>query len=370
MSHLPVILAANPAAAGTDPLVALLAGVAFLAAVAAFFWPRRGLWDRWRRLRRSDARVLAEDALKHLCHCELERREPTLASLAGALQITLARAAEVVRDLHRRRLVRHAEGCLHLTNDGRRYGMNVIRAHRLWERHLADQTGVAEAEWHEAAEEAEHQLTPEQTEALAASLGRPLLDPHGDPIPTAEGEVRTPPGQTLETGRPGQTFRIAHIEDEPANLYAQLMASGLYVGQELQVTENQPDRITFWADGREHRLAPVAANSVTVTPAEPAVARTARVGRALHELEPGQEAVIRDIAPACRGVERRRFLDLGILPGTRIRAEFRSPSGDPTAYRVRDTLIALRRDQARWILIDPVPESASPAASETASQTA
>lgn len=362
MSSLPVILAADPAPVGVHPLVALIGGAVLLAGVAAFFWPRRGLWDRWRRLRRSDARVLAEDALKHLCHCEMERREPTLASLAGALQITLGRAAEVLRDLHRRRLVRHAEGGFRLTAEGRRYGMNVIRAHRLWERHLADQTGLAEAEWHEAAEQVEHRLTPQETEALAASLGRPIHDPHGDPIPTAEGEVQTAPAQSLDAGRPGQTFRITHIEDEPANLYAQLMASGLYVGQELQVTENQPDRITFWADGHEHRLAPVAASSVNVTPTEPAGVATPLVGRALHELEPGQEAVVREIAPACRGVERRRFLDLGILPGTRIRAEFRSPSGDPTAYRVRDTLIALRRQQARWIWIDPPSPTASPSA--------
>ncbi|RME45954.1 MAG: ferrous iron transport protein A [Caldilineae bacterium] len=54
---------------------------------------------------------------------------------------------------------------------------------------------------------------------------------------------------------------------------------------------------------------------------------------------------------ACRGAERRRLMDLGILPGTLIRAEMVSPSGDPTAYRIRGALIALRKEQADRIYI-------------------
>ena len=58
-----------------------------------------------------------------------------------------------------------------------------------------------------------------------------------------------------------------------------------------------------------------------------------------------------NIARTSRGSERRRFMDLGILPGTVITAEIASPSGDPTAYRIRDALIALRREQAELIRV-------------------
>ncbi|MBK8048075.1 MAG: ferrous iron transport protein A [Anaerolineales bacterium] len=61
------------------------------------------------------------------------------------------------------------------------------------------------------------------------------------------------------------------------------------------------------------------------------------------------------VSPPLRRAERRRFLDLGILPGTPVTAELVSPSGDPTAFRIRDTLIALRREQAGLILIEPLP---------------
>ncbi|MGD9375983.1 MAG: FeoA family protein, partial [Anaerolineae bacterium] len=71
----------------------------------------------------------------------------------------------------------------------------------------------------------------------------------------------------------------------------------------------------------------------------------------LSDLEPGEKAVVAGLSPSCRGSERRRFLDLGILPGTAVEAEMISPSGDPTAYRVRGALLALRREQAEYIRI-------------------
>jgi len=62
---------------------------------------------------------------------------------------------------------------------------------------------------------------------------------------------------------------------------------------------------------------------------------------------------VEGIFPACRGMERRRLLDLGLVPGTRVVAEFASPAGDPVAYRVRGALIALRTQQADLIHIQP-----------------
>ena len=74
----------------------------------------------------------------------------------------------------------------------------------------------------------------------------------------------------------------------------------------------------------------------------------------LDTLAPGQKAVVKDLT--CEGLERRRLMDLGILPGTVIEPELKSPLGDPTAYLVRGTLIALRREQARHIHVVPLEE--------------
>jgi Fe2+ transport system protein FeoA len=74
----------------------------------------------------------------------------------------------------------------------------------------------------------------------------------------------------------------------------------------------------------------------------------------LDKLELGDVAVVRQLQAA--GPERRRFMDLGILPGTRVRAVRRSPLGDPVAYEIRDTLVALRSNQSRHIVVELVEE--------------
>jgi Fe2+ transport system protein FeoA len=72
----------------------------------------------------------------------------------------------------------------------------------------------------------------------------------------------------------------------------------------------------------------------------------------LAALKPGDSALVDHLA--LDGEDRRRLMDLGLVPGTRITAEFRSALGDPVAYRIRGTLIALRKAQARQIMIRPV----------------
>jgi Fe2+ transport system protein FeoA len=64
--------------------------------------------------------------------------------------------------------------------------------------------------------------------------------------------------------------------------------------------------------------------------------------------------MVTEISPLSRGVERRRLLDLGIIPGTEIGVELVNPGGDPTAYRIRGTVIALRSSQARLIRVSPL----------------
>jgi DtxR family Mn-dependent transcriptional regulator len=144
--------------------------------------------------------------------------------------------------------------------------------------------------------------------------------------------------------------RIVHLEDEPELLFAQLVAEGLYPGMPVRVVEISPERVRFWANGDEHVLAPIVANNVSVIEEkQPEESDVQPIS--LSSLQVGEAAIVSHISPACRGRERRRFLDLGILPGTRISAEFRSPSGDPVAYRIRGALIALRNGQAMLVKI-------------------
>lgn len=328
-----------------DQLILLLIGTLLLAVL----WPRQGLIARWRTARRLSARTRQEDALKHILKAEVNGRPSSVASVAGALHLGENRAAALLAELERGGLLSFEGGAPRLRPAGRELAQHVIRAHRLWESFLADQTGVAAAEWHRQAERQEHLLTPEEANRLAAKLGDPLRDPHGDSIPAGGGEVPADSGLPLTDVAAGQRFEIVHMEDEPDAVYRQLLALGLLPGMRAQVEARSEDHIELVTADRHHvRLNTVQANNVAVS-ALPATAGADET--VLSELPPGRTATVVGLAPACHGAARRRLLDLGFVPGTVVSVELVSPAGDPTAYRVRGSVLALRHQQADLIRI-------------------
>lgn len=337
-----------------EPLLALIIGLVIVVIVGMVFWPQRGLLARWRAIRRLTDRALQEDTLKHIQKSSLSGRDASLQSVAGALGLDGSRAAEVIAELEALRLILRDGSELYLTSEGEQTALNVIRAHRLWEMYLAEETGYHEAEWHPRAELFEHTLTPEELDELAGSLGNPLFDPHGDPIPSRTGQIWEHNGQPLTNLDVNQNARILHVSDEPEMVAAQIQAEGLLPGMVVRVLENTPRRVRFWADDEEHVLAPIVASHIEVRVMEDQPEDVVLAGIPMDELSQGQTGKVLMISPRIRGAERRRLLDLGVLPGTLIEAELPSPVGDPVAYRIRDTLIALRREQARCIQVQPM----------------
>lgn len=333
------------------PLHALLAGIVLLGVTAIVVWPKRGLIERWRKSRFSTMRVHIEDALKHLYDCEYRNLVGTRQSVAGTLGVSNDEAASLLVKLEGMELVKSQGDGSVLTNEGRSYALRVIRTHRLWERYLADETGLPETKWHAEAERREHVMTPHEVEALSSHMGNPRYDPHGDPIPTETGEIPGRVGHPLTGSSAGSVAEITHIEDEPAVVYAQLVALGLHPGMRVRVMDISPQRIRFEAEGVENVLAPIMAANITVQPLPHTEATEESPFKTLELLEPGEQARVVGISKRCHGQQRRRLMDLGIVPGTLVKAEMKSAGGDPTAYAVRGTLIALRKQLARMVRI-------------------
>lgn len=332
------------------PTLSLLVFALLCAAVALLLWPRSGLFARLGRAMRATDRVFAEDALKCLFHLEEAGREAGFAELSEALGQAEARVARAVGLLESLRLVERPRGRIVMTRAGREHAVHLIRAHRLWERFLADRTGVGPESWHDEAEQAEHRLTPAATRRLSDRMGHPLYDPHGDPIPEPDGSVPALEGRPLAEIAPGRTAEVVHVEDEPPATYARLLAEGFAPGLRLTVTGREGAGVAFLAGGRSHVLTVREAASVTVR--EVAGAPEEQEHPTLAQLGAQGAARVVAIAAACQGSQRRRLLDLGLVPGTEIAAEMSSALGDPVAYRVRGALIALRREQAEWILVE------------------
>lgn len=334
----------------SEPIVLLIIGIIAVIFFVILFYPNKGIVATWKKSNYASKKVLIEDALKYLYNCEYNNVSCTLTGIAGNLSISADDAADIVSRLESMGLLTAHSDALSITSEGRSYALRIVRVHRLWEKYLADQTSVHETEWHQKAEEVEHQLTPEQADQLAAQIGNPVFDPHGDPIPSSSGDIPEKKGKLLTEMNPGEFAVIIHVEDEPQAIYSQIVAEGLYPGMQIRMLEISDKRIKFVANGEECVLSPLIAKSITVglmkfeKPVEGKF-------KPLSHLKVGEKGKILGISKSLRGQQRRRLMDLGIVPGTEVEAEMVSVSGDPVAYRIRGASIALRKNQTDKIYL-------------------
>lgn len=339
-----------------NPLLALSIASIFLFTLFLFFQPDKGFFWKWKRGLMSTKRILIEDALKHFYDQEYKKLTSTLKSLAGALSITGDEAAELIKRLQGLRLVRIEKESLFLTIDGQKEALRMIRIHRLWERYLADETGITETEWHQKAEILEHNTSEKDMDKLIASVGHSPYDPHGDPIPTASGKMPPQKGLPLNDLEIDEIARIIHMEDEPGAVYAQLVAEGLHPGMQVRMTDKNIHRVQFICEGEEIKLAPVVAANLTVERLEREQVIEENY-KTLTALTQGESGKVLAISSVCRGQQRQRLMDLGIIPGTIISMEMSSASGDPVAFNIRGATIALRKEQANLIHIEEVAQN-------------
>ena len=162
-------------------------------------------------------------------------------ALADRLGVTAASASGMVKRLDELGLVEHQPyHGVWLTEDGRRVALEVMRHHRLLELYLVKSLGVPWDRVHQEAEVLEHVLSEELEELIAAKLGDPTHDPHGDPIPTREltiEEGSTTSLQALEVGNQGTFARVSDSDPEMLRFLAERRIAP---GDELEVVEKQP----------------------------------------------------------------------------------------------------------------------------------
>ena len=327
--------------------------IAVIVLLALTFLPRVGLLALYQNYRAAQEREQVEDALKHLLDREQQGRHASPESLGGTLDLPRAKVINLIEDMEAQGLIESLGTEVHLTTEGERWALHVVRAHRLWERYLADEARMPLEKVHNEAHRREHSLTEAQLNELDAALGHPTRDPHGDPIPTREGKLNRAEGMPITAWQADRPARIVHLEDEPALAFQQILAAGLRLGQDIRIIEKTPNRYVLSDGENEYRLAPAVASNIHVAPL-PESEMLKREAVPLFELSHDQRGEIVTLDDAVQGFTRRRFLDLGLTPGTVIYPELKNFFGDPRAYRVRGTLIALRKDQAAQIWVKPI----------------
>lgn len=165
----------------------------------------------------------------------------TTNALAERLGVTAGSASGMVRKLDELGLVSHVpyKGVA-LTESGRKVALEVLRHHRLLELYLAESLGLPWDRVHAEAEVLEHHISEELEELIAAKLGHPTHDPHGDPIPTREGEIEEGSSISLASLVAGARGTFTRISDQDPAMLRYLSDRGIRPGDRFEVVDKQP----------------------------------------------------------------------------------------------------------------------------------
>ena len=161
--------------------------------------------------------------------------------LAARLGVTPASASSMAKKLGEAGLAEHVPyRGVRLTSEGERVALEVMRHHRLLELYLAEHLGVPWDRVHEEAEALEHVISEDLEARIAAKLGHPTHDPHGDPIPSEDLEIDEGDTEALEALPVGARGRFVRVSDEDPEMLRYLEARGIAIGSEVELVDRQP----------------------------------------------------------------------------------------------------------------------------------
>lgn len=197
--------------------------------------------------------------------------EPVTTSvIAQRLGLRLSSVSESVRRLTEQGLLEHPRyGSVGLTETGRAHALAMVRRHRLIETFLVNALNYRWDEVHEEAEQLEHVVSDLLVSRIDEFLGKPTRDPHGDPIPAADGTIHRPDARQLTGVPPGARVRVERISDADGARLQYFADNGLVIDTELTVLASAAgsDTLTVRVDGRTDQLSlgPAATDAVWVS---------------------------------------------------------------------------------------------------------
>jgi DtxR family Mn-dependent transcriptional regulator len=209
-----------------------------------------------------------EDYVKAIYTLESRGDGATTTALAERLEVRPASVSGMLPKLTELGLVEHEPyRGVRLTDRGRRVALEVVRHHRLLELFLVESLGMTWDEVHAEAEVLEHVISEELEELIAAKLGDPEFDPHGDPIPSRELTVPADESRTLYALEPGDRSTFARVSDSDPAMLRYLSERGIAPGATVEMIERQPfdGPVSVRVDGHEHVLGAVLARAMRVS---------------------------------------------------------------------------------------------------------
>jgi DtxR family Mn-dependent transcriptional regulator len=196
-----------------------------------------------------------EDYLKAIYQLSPEGRPASTSEIAHLLALSPPSVTGMVKRLSEHGLLEHVPyRGVQLTDEGRRAALRMVRRHRLIEAYLVEFLGYSWDTVHEEAERLEHAVSDIMVERMANALGNPEVDPHGDPIPSADGFVQELSCTPLTDIPVGQTVEIHRVHESQPERLRYIASLGLKPGVQVTVLDRQPfdDLVTIDVGGQQH----------------------------------------------------------------------------------------------------------------------
>jgi DtxR family Mn-dependent transcriptional regulator len=208
-----------------------------------------------------------QDYLKAIYKFSEHGSTVTTNDLARELKIAAASVTNMLKRLNEMNLVSHVSyKGVALTEAGRKAALEIIRHHRLLELYLTEALGYSWDKVHDEAEHLEHHISEEFEDRIAAMLGDPTYDPHGDPIPTKDGTVPPAFTRALSSVAAGETVTVRRVSDAEPDFLRYCAEIGLVPSAATQVVAKTPANhtITLTIGNVQHVIGSTAAEQIFV----------------------------------------------------------------------------------------------------------
>ncbi|MDD7915093.1 metal-dependent transcriptional regulator [Polaribacter ponticola] len=188
-------------------------------------------------------------------------------SIAEKLETKASSVTDMIKKLSEKKVVVYKKyHGVHLTEEGSKIAANVIRKHRLWEVFLVDKLNFSWDEVHDVAEQLEHIKSPKLINQIDALLGFPTHDPHGDPIPDKDGNLKTIDKSLLSTLSKNEKGICVGVDDSSSEFLQFLDRKGITLGKQIKVLEREDfdDSFSILIDDKKLSISKKIANNLYI----------------------------------------------------------------------------------------------------------
>lgn len=208
-----------------------------------------------------------ENYIKNIYKLSTHERKVTTSSLSDKLQISPASVSEMIKKLAEEGTLTHTpyKG-VELTDEGKQLALRIIRKHRLWEMFLVEVLHFSWDEIDDEAERFEHIMSDKMEAKIDHVLGHPLIDPHGDPIPTKEGNIICSMSFPLSDAHEGAAVRVLRVSDSNSEMLQYVSSIGITLHKQIVVRQkmNFDNSLFVKIDDREINISSTIASNIFV----------------------------------------------------------------------------------------------------------